>query len=69
MVFGEMKRPYRTERTILYKPEDGIRGFAFSDKAEIKIKMSNIKTKEKEEKIEELVTEMTEKLKEIIAAD
>ena len=69
MIFGEAKRPYRTERAIFFKKKDGIRGFAFSDKASIRVRITNVMTAEKEEKIETLIDEMGDKLKEIIAAD
>ena len=69
MIFGEAKRPYRTEREIFFKQKDRIRGFAFSDKASIRVRITNVRTKEKEAKIETLIDEMVDRLNEIIAAD
>lgn len=68
-VFRDVFRPYRTERIVQYKEEDGRVGMAFASSFRILFEASGLKRKATENKLENLMNEMTERAKKIIAGD
>lgn len=68
-VFRDILRPYRTERFVKYKEDDGRVGMTFASDFRITFEASGFRRKATENKIDNLMNEMTERVKKIIAAD
>lgn len=69
MRFEDMpkSREFKAERLARFKPEDGIKNMAFSQKMEIKMDITDIRSEEARNKLEELMDRTMEEAKKIIA--
>lgn len=68
-VFRDVCRPYRTERLVKYKEDDGRNSMAFASDFRITFEASGLRRKATENKLDNLMNEMTERAKKIIAGD
>ncbi len=68
-IFGKQHRIYRAEREVRYRLEDGTKGMAFADRLKISFEVTYIENGETEKKLDMLLEECIEKMKEIIAEE
>lgn len=68
-VFQDLKRVYRSERSMRFKKNDGNKSFSFSEEIRVSLEVTQVNHRTTEEALDEYLDEVTHKVKEIIAAD